>query len=101
MRDTLYEGRNFRLLNVIAEDNREALRIECGSSIPSSRLVRMMYELIEFFGKLQAIRMDNGPDMLSAKFVSCTGRQGIEVRFIRPGKPNQNAFIERFKRSVR
>jgi putative transposase len=57
--DTLYDGRDFRLLNVIDEGIREALRVECGSSIPSSLLQRVMDEFIEFYGKPQAIRMDN------------------------------------------
>jgi putative transposase len=95
MHDTLDDGRKFRLLNVIDEGNREALRIECGSSIPSTRLQRVMNELIEFYGKPQAIRMDNGPEMTSAKFISWAEQQGIELRYIQPGKPNQNAFIER------
>ncbi len=101
MHDTLYDGRRFRLLNVIDEGNREALRIECGSSIPSTRLLRVMNELIEFYGGPQAIRMDNCPEMTSAKFISWAEQQGIELRYIQPGKPNQNAFIERFNRSVR
>ena len=59
MRDTMYDGKPFRTLNVIDEGNREALRIECGTSIPSGRLVRVMDQLIEVYGKPQAIRMDN------------------------------------------
>jgi putative transposase len=68
MRDTLYDGRPFRTLNVIDEGNREALRIECGTSIPSARLVRTMNQLIEVYGAPQAIRMDNGPEMTSKRF---------------------------------
>ncbi len=86
---------------MIDEGNREALRIECGSSIPSSRLLRVLDELIDFYGKPQAIRMDNGPEMTSAKFVSWAEQQEIELRYIQPGKPNQNAFVERFNKSVR
>jgi putative transposase len=52
-----------------------------------------MNESIEFYGKPQAIRMHNGPEMTSAKFVSWAERQGIELRFIQPGKPNQNTFV--------
>jgi putative transposase len=63
MRDTMYDGRPFRTLNVIDEGNREALRIECGTSIPSARLVRVMNQLVEVYGKPQAIRLDNGPEM--------------------------------------
>ena len=69
MRDTLYDGRPFRTLNIIDEGNREGLRIECGSSISSLRLVRVMQELVEVYGKPEAIRLDNGPEMTSHTFV--------------------------------
>ena len=101
MHDTLYDGRKFRLLNVIDEANREALRMECGNSFPASRLVRVMDELIDFYGKPRAIRMDNGPEMTADLFVSWAQEHGIELRFIQPGKPNQNAYVERFNKSVR
>jgi len=101
MRDTLYDGRPFRTLNVIDEGNREALRIECGISISSARLVRAMNQLIEVYGELEAIRMDNGPEMTSETFMEWTKEKGIALLFIRPGKPNQNAFVERFNRSFR
>ena len=94
-------GRPFRTLNVIDEGNREALRIECGSSIPAARLVRTMNQLIEVYGKPHAIRMDNGPEMTSEKFIEWAKEQGIVLMFIQPGKPNQNAFVERFNRSFR
>ena len=55
----MYDGRPFRTLHVIDEGNREALRIECGTSIPAGRLVRVMEQLIEVYGAPQAIRMDN------------------------------------------
>ena len=61
MQDTLYDGRAFRTLNVIDEGNREALRIEVGTSISAIRLQRVMNELIGVYGKPQAIRLDNGP----------------------------------------
>ena len=51
MPPTMYDGKPFRTLNVIDEGNREALRIECGTSIPSGRLVRVMDQLIEVYGK--------------------------------------------------
>jgi putative transposase len=69
MRDTLYDGRPFRTLNVIDEGNREALRIECGTSIPSGRLLRTMNQLIEVYGMPKAIRVDNGPEMTSESFI--------------------------------
>lgn len=101
MRDTMYDGKPFRTLNVIDEGNREALRIECGTSIPSGRLVRVMDQLIEVYGKSQAIRMDNGPEMTSQGFMDWAERHGVKQIFIQSGKPNQNAFIERFNKSFR
>ena len=101
MRDSMYDGRPFRTLNVIDEGNREALRIECGSSIPSGRLVRVMDQLVELYGKPEAIRMDNGPELTSQSFEEWAEKHKIQLIFIQPGKPNQNAFIERFNRSFR
>jgi hypothetical protein len=83
------------------DGNREALRIDCGSSISSARLLRVLDELIDFCGKLQAIRMDNGPEMTSEKFASWGEQNGIELRHINPGKPNQNDCDEFFNKSVR
>jgi putative transposase len=101
MRDTLYDGRPFRTLNVIDEGNREALRIECGTSIPSTRVVRVMNQLIEVYGKPEALRLDNGPELTADKFTDWAKEHGVKLLFIQPGKPNQNAFVERFNRSFR
>jgi putative transposase len=101
MRDTLYDGRPFRTLNVIDEGNREALRIECGTSIPSARVVRVLEQLVEMFGRPEAIRLDNGPELTAETFVEWAEKHGVKLLFIQPGKPNQNAFIERFNRSFR
>lgn len=101
MRDTMYDGRPFRTLNVIDEGNREALRIECGTSIPAARLLRVMNQLIEVYGKPEAIRLDNGPELTAEAFTEWAKEHDIQLLFIQPGKPNQNAFIERFNRSFR
>lgn len=101
MRDTMYDGRPFRTLNVIDEGNREALRIECGTSIPAARLVRVMNQLLEVYGKPQAIRLDNGPELTADAFVQWAEQNDVKLLFIQPGKPNQNAFVERFNRSFR
>ena len=100
MADTLYGGRTFRTFNVIDEGNREVLGIEVADSIPSLRVIRVM-ELIELYGKPQALRLDNGSEFTSIAFTEWCQEQGIELRFIQPGKPDQNAFIERFNRTYR
>lgn len=101
MHDAMYDGRTFRTLNVIDEGNREALRVECGKSIPSARVVRVMEQLVEVYGKPEAIRLDNGPEFTADKFTDWAERNKIKLLYIEPGKPNQNAFVERFNRTFR
>lgn len=52
-------------------------------------------------GKPAAIHCDNGPELTSQAFMDWSKGRGIELRYIQPGKPDQNAFIERFNRSYR
>jgi len=101
MYDTLYYGRSFRTLNVIDESNREVLAIEVDLSLPAARVVRVMEQLEEMVGLPKAIRLDNGSELRSAVFTSWCEEKGIELKFIQPGKPQQNAFIERFNRTYR
>lgn len=101
MHDALYDGRRFRTLNVIDEANREALAIEVGTSIPARRLIRTISRLIDWYGTPDSIRLDNGPEMTSQDFTEWAAAKGIALRFIEPGEPNQNAYIERFNRTYR
>lgn len=101
MADALYDGRRFRTLNVIDEGNREVLGIEVATSIPAVRVVRVLGELIELHGRPRAIRLDNGSELTSTAFTEWCQARGIDLRFIQPGKPDQNAYIERFNRTYR
>jgi putative transposase len=101
MADALYGGRWFRTLNVIDEANRQALGIEVATSIPSARVIRVLEQLIEMHGKPQALRMDNGAELTACAFTEWCEQRQIQIWFIQPGKPDQNAFIERFNRSYR
>lgn len=101
MADTLYSRRSFRTFNVIDEGNREVLGIEVAHSIPSLRVIRVMEQLIELYGKPQALRLDNGSELTSIAFTEWCSEQRIELRFIQPGKPDQNAYIERFNKTYR
>jgi hypothetical protein len=78
--DTLKDGCNLRLLNVIEEDNREILRLKCDSSMSSSNLLSLMDKLIDFYGKPAGIRTNNGPELKSGNTVSWAERQRIEPR---------------------
>lgn len=101
MSDTLYGGRRFRTLNVLDEGVREGLAIEIDSSLPAERVIRVLEQVVTWRGRPQAIRLDNGPELIAERFMSWCAERGIELRYIQPGKPDQNAFIERFNRTYR
>lgn len=101
MHDTLYVGRRFRTLNVLDEGVREALAIEVDTSLPAERVVRVLDQIKSWRGTPEAIRCDNGPELLSEAFSTWCEENEVEIRYIQPGKPNQNAFIERFNRTFR
>lgn len=101
MSDTLYGGRRFRTLNVLDEGVREGLAIEIDTSLPAERVVRVLDQVVAWRGQPQALRLDNGPELIAERFMSWCAERGIELRYIQPGKPDQNAFIERFNRTYR
>ena len=101
MHDQLADGRSFRLLNIIDDFNREGLAIEADLSLPASRVIRALDRLIEWRGKPGAIRCDNGPEYVGGALQSCAEQRGIRLEYIQPGNPQQNAYIERYNRTVR
>lgn len=101
MHDQLEDGRTFRLFNVIDDFNREGLGIEVDFSLPSERIKRALDNIIEWRGKPKQIRCDNGPEYISDVLKSWAKEKGIHLAFIQPGKPQQNAYIERYNRTVR
>jgi putative transposase len=101
MSDALTTGRRFRMLNVIDDHNREALINEAYYSIPADKLVRSLKQLIQERGKPKTIRTDNGPEFISKAFVRFCNTNEIKLQYIQPGKPAQNAYIERFNRTFR
>jgi putative transposase len=101
MTDALYDGRRFRTLNVMDEGNREGLAIAVGTSLASPRVIAVLEQLVALHGAPAALRCDNGPELVSQALASWCEAHGIALRYIQPGKPNQNAFIERFNRSYR
>ncbi|ORU92527.1 MAG: transposase [Cycloclasticus sp. symbiont of Bathymodiolus heckerae] len=101
MSDTLNDGRSIRTFNVIDDFNREGLGIDVDLSLPSARVIRSLELIIEWRGKPLAIRCDNGPEYISQTPKDWTIKQQITLLYIQPGKPTQNAYIERFNRTAR
>lgn len=101
MHDQLSDGRSFRVFNVIDDFNRQGLAIEADLSLPAARVIRALEQIIQWRGKPQAIRCDNGPEYISGELQRWAQHNGIDLRYIQPGKPQQNAYIERYNRTVR
>lgn len=101
MHDQLADGRSIRLFNVIDDYNREGLIIDVDFSLPAERVIRSLDQLIEWRGKPSVIRCDNGPEYISETTKNWAKKHGIDIAFIQPGKPQQNAYIERYNRTVR
>lgn len=101
MHDQLQDGRSYRLFNVIDDYNREGLAIEVDFSLPAARVVRALDQIIEWRGKPTQVRCDNGPEYISGLLANWAKSRSIQLEFIQPGKPQQNAYIERYNRTVR
>jgi len=101
MHDQLSDQRRYRLLNIIDDYNRERLAMEVDIALPSERVISTLEQVIEWRGKPKEIRCDNGPEYISAKLQEWAKSQDIKLMYIQPGNPQQNAYIERFNRTVR
>lgn len=101
MSDTLVDGRRFRLFNVMDDFNRESLAIEIDTSLPSLRVTRVLNRIVEQRGKPANLRSDNGPEFISHILQEWCEKQQITLQYIQPGKPTQNAYIERKNGSIR
>ena len=87
MHDKLSNGRVIRLLNVVDDFNREGLGIEVDYSLPSERVTRVLDQIIEWRGKPDSIRLDNGPELVSAQMLHWAKQRKITLLHIQPGKP--------------
>jgi putative transposase len=101
MHDTLFWGKPYRLLNVVDDYAREVLKIEIDLSLGAERVQRVLEHLFELHGVPSFIRSDNGPEFRDGKFQDWIRSKGVQWEFIQPGKPAQNAFVERFNGTLR
>lgn len=101
MHDSLQNGKPYRLLNIIDDCNREGLGMEIDFSLPAARVIRTLDRIIEWRGTPSSIRCDNGPEYISHILKEWAKKNNIKLIFIEPGNPQQNAYIERYNRTVR
>ena len=101
MQDHLTDGRSYRVFNVLDDYRREGLAMEADFSLPSLRVIRILENILEWRSVPAVIRCDNGPEFTSQAFTTWARRKNIKIEYIQPGKPQQNAYVERHNRTVR
>jgi putative transposase len=99
--DTLADGRNFRTLNIVDDFTRECVAIEVDRSLPGLRVTRVLNRLHAAIGLPQTIVVDNGPEFAGRTLDAWAYAHGVTLRFIRPGKPIENAYVESFNGKFR
>jgi putative transposase len=96
MRDTLASGRVFRTLNVVDDASRECLAIEVDTSLSGLRVGRVLDRVARWRGYPKRIVLDNGPEFTGKALDQWAYERGVELAFIRPGKPMENGLVESF-----
>ena len=84
MHDSLYCGKRFRTLNILDEGTRECLAIEIDTSLPAERVVRTLEQLKIEHGLPVQLRVDNGPELISAKLTDWCEENNIKLVYIQP-----------------
>ena len=88
-------------MNIIDDFNREGFNPVIEISLSSNRVIRELNQLIGWRGQPLKIRVDNGPELIAQALAPWAEERGIELKFIEPGCPYQNGYMERFKCSFR
>lgn len=101
MTDAFFTGKRFRTVNVLDDCNREGLGIQASISLPAKRVTAFLDVIAARRGYPLQLRLDNGPENISHEMVSWAKKHGVKIAYIQPGKPSQNAYIERFNRTYR
>ena len=101
MSDGLADGRRLRCLTIVDDCTRECVAIEVDTSITGSRVKAVLERLADLRGLPRSITVDHGPEFEGQVMDAWAYQRGVGLSFIRPGKPNDNAYIESFNGKFR
>ena len=89
------------MLSVVDEYTRKCFRIEVDTSINGVRVTKILSDISQTHGLPEIIIIDNGPEFISNALDAWAYQRGVNLTFIRPGKPVENAYIESFNGRLR
>jgi putative transposase len=101
MGDSLASGRTFRILNIVDDYSREAVATEIDTSLPGLRVVRVLDAVAQTRSLPAMLVCDNGPEFTGLALDAWAYSRGVQIHFIRPGKPIENAYAESFNGRMR
>jgi putative transposase len=99
--DGLADGRRLRCLAIVDDCTRECVAIEVDTSITGARVRAVLQRLADSRGLPQSITVDHGPEFEGQLLDAWAYATNVRLSFIRPGKPNENAYIESFNGKFR
>jgi putative transposase len=99
--DRLADGRSFRVLTVVDEATRESPALLVARHLSGARVAEVLEQLVVTRGVPTSISVDHGTECTSKALDAWAEARGVHLHFIRPGKPNDNAFIESFNSRLR
>ena len=94
--DRVADGRSLKCLTVVDDATNESVTIEVESAISGLQVTRILDRLKAERGLPKVIRTDNGKEFCGRAMVAWAHANGVTLRLIEPGKPNQNAYVESF-----
>ena len=101
MHDQLLDGRTFRILTVIDQWSRESVSLEAGFSLTGRASRHALDEVARRRPLPKAITVDHGTEFTSKALDEWAWQRGVQLDFIRPGKPVDNGLIESFNGRLR
>jgi putative transposase len=99
--DGFVDGRRLRCLNIVDDFTKECLAIEVDTSLPGWRVATVLERLSESRGLPSSVTVDNGPEFAGKLLDAWAYQHGLQLKFIAPGKPQQNAYVESFNGKFR
>jgi transposase InsO family protein len=99
--DRIADGRSIKCLAIVDDATHEAVAVDPEHSIGGDRLTRLLDRICSLRGRPKVIRTDNGREFTGRAMLTWAHRNGVELKLIQPGKPNQNAYVESFNGRLR